>query len=343
LPEWSHTQLFGPTPGGAASPAMAPAMSPPGHMLAVPGTVLGKRSRGAESVDNGWEDLGPSNNYQPCPSKKGKEVMEVTKVLEVTGSSSRGRRRPAARTHTRINKKSKMAGRGAGRLATPNVPGVPHQPLLGPSIQQALVWPATPEKPTWIEGKAEGGTQHHENSMVGPQVPTKHGNEQVEELFKIPPRLKERHRALLAATQANWECAVVEMLKCRLCPDADFSDFEDFKRHCDTSEAHPSKISFCNHCGDFFARRDGLKRHHDKPPGECINAVADKAELKRRETVRAHKAFEEKLARWLRTGEEIGMPFAHLIKEMFPNSSKKGSKQQSRLPIMYRLKSRAEC
>jgi hypothetical protein len=93
--------------------------------------------------------------------------------------------------------------------------------------------------------------------------------------------------------------------------------------------------------GDFFERGDALKRHQDKPPRECVNATADKVDLKRRETVHAHKAFEERLARWLKTGEEIGMPFAHLIKEIFPDSSKKGSKQQSRLPFMCRLKSRA--
>jgi hypothetical protein len=210
--------------------------------------------------------------------------------------------------------------------------------MPGPSIQQVLVWPTAPEKLTWVEGSVEG-VWHHDSSVVGQEAA---GNEeQAEELFKIPPRLKERHRALLAATQVDWERAAVDVLKCRLCPDADFSHFEDFKRHCDTPEAYPSKIFFCNHCGDFFVRGDALKRYHDKPPGECINATADKADLKRRETVRAHKAFEESLAYWLKTDEEIKMPFAHLIKGMFPNSSKKGSKQRRRIPFMCRLKSRA--
>jgi hypothetical protein len=313
---------------------MAPATSSPGHMLGAPGTVLGKRSRDDEGTCDEW-GLNTNNDHQPHPNKKGKKKMEVNEVLESRWPSNRAHHKSATRTPTETNVKSKTVGCGAGKLVATTAQEVSHQYLLGPSVQQVLMWPTAPEKPTWVEGSVERGTQHHENGMVGPQVLSK----QLKELFKIPPRLKERHRALLAATQADWERAAVDVLKCRLCPDADFSDFEDFKRHCDTSEAHPSKISFCSHCGDFFARGDALKRHHDKPPGECVKAVADKADLKRRETVRAHKAFEERLARWLKTGEEIGLPFAHLIKEMFPNSSKKGSKQQSRLPVIRSLKS----
>jgi hypothetical protein len=318
---------------------MAPATSSPGHVLTAPRTVLGKRSRDDEGT---YDECGldTNNDHQPHPNKKGKVKMEVNEVLEATGPSSRAHHKSATRIQTDINLKSKAVGCGAGKLVATTAQEVSHQYLLGPSVQQVLVWSTVPEKPTWIEGRVEGGMRHHENSMVRPQEPRKH-EEQVDELFKIPPRLKERHRALLAATQADWERAAVDMLKCRLCPDADFSDFEDFKRHCETSEAHPSKISFCSNCGDFFARGDALKRHQDKPPRECVKAMADKADLKRRETVRAHKAFEERLARWLKTGEEIGMPFAHLIKEMFPDSSKKGSKQQSRLPVVRRLKSRA--
>ncbi|KAH9982808.1 hypothetical protein BGW80DRAFT_1555843 [Lactifluus volemus] len=259
----------------------------------VPGTVLGKRSRDVEGTYD--------NDHQPHPNKK---AMEANAVLESRWPSNRAHHKSATRTPTDKNQKSKTVGCGAGKLVATTAQEVSHQYLLGPSVQQVLMWPTAPEKPTWVEGSAVEATQR---------------------TLQDPPRLKERHRALLAATQADWERAAVDVLKCRLCPDADFSDFEDFKRHCDTSEAHPLKISFCSHCGDFFARGDALKRHYDKPPGECVKAVADKADLKRRETVRAHKAFEERLARWLKTGEEIGLPFAHLIKEMFPNSSKKGT------------------
>jgi len=46
----------------------------------------------------------------------------------------------------------------------------------------------------------------------------------------------------------------VTVLKCRLCPSAAFSNWEDFKRHCKYMGAHPFEIFFCDNCGDFFAR-----------------------------------------------------------------------------------------
>jgi hypothetical protein len=119
-------------------------------------------------------------------------------------------------------------------------------------------------------------------------------------------------------------------LKCRLCPGADFSDFDDFKRHCDSAEAHPAKISFCDRCGDFFARWDALIRHKKKPPMECTSVAQDKADLKRRVTEEVYEEFKGRLALWMRTGKDVGKPFAQAIKEMFPESSKKGCREQSR-------------
>jgi hypothetical protein len=263
---------------------MTPTTSPSGHMLVEPGTVLGKRPRRA---DDEWG----LDSHQPRTNKKGKEKMAVSQVLDATGSSSKAHHKPATRTQAGTNRNFKTAGGGAGKLTAMTVQEVYHQSLPGPSVQQVLVWHTAPEERAWIEGSVEGRTQHQGSNVVEQEV-VEH-EEQAEELFKIPPRLKERHRALLAATQTDWKRAAVDVLKCRLCPGADFSDFEDFKRHCDTSEAHPSMISFCNRCGDFFARGDALKRHHDKPPGQCIKAVVDKANLKCREIVRAHKVFEE--------------------------------------------------
>jgi len=95
-------------------------------------------------------------------------------------------------------------------------------------------------------------------------------------------------------------------------------------------EAHPASISFCDHCGDFFARRDSLKRHYKSRPIECRDVTPAVAETKRRETVRVHGEFEERLDRCLKSNEEIGRPFARIIREMYPNSSKRGSRQQNR-------------
>ena len=50
------------------------------------------------------------------------------------------------------------------------------------------------------------------------------------DLFRIWTTLKEWHRTLLrlAAVQADWKRGDVRVLKCRLCPGADFRDWEGF-------------------------------------------------------------------------------------------------------------------
>ena len=164
---------------------------------------------------------------------------------------------------------------------------------------------------------AEGSVQGVEDSSV----------------FCIPKGLDKRHRCLLAATSAELARGVIPAVKCQLCPDADFSNWEDFKRHCDYMEAHPLNISFCNSCGDFFARPDSLRRHCRNRPPECLVVSREEAEAKRRETERVHEEFKVKLEHRLRTGEQIWEPFAQVIKEMFPKSSKRGSRQQSRLRV----------
>ena len=129
------------------------------------------------------------------------------------------------------------------------------------------------------------------------------------------------HQALLAATRINWEWEMISGIKCRLCPDTKFKKWEDFKRHCDTMEAHPSKNSFGNIRGDFFARSDSLERYRKTPPPMCISVTLEEAAEKRslRETQKAHEEFEVRLV----TGEDIGKPFSRIIKEMYPESSKK--------------------
>jgi hypothetical protein len=174
-------------------------------------------------------------------------------------------------------------------------------------------------------------TQQKENeigSVVDGEPEAAEGN-----ISHIRKGIKERYRALLRGTSADWESGVtvIRQLKCQLCPGANFSNWEDFKRHCNTMEAHPLKILFCRYCGDFFARTDSLERHQRSRPPECFDITPDEAEAKRRETKRVHEVFKERLERCLKTNEEIGTPFAQIIREMYPNSSKRGSRQQSRL------------
>ena len=69
-----------------------------------------------------------------------------------------------------------------------------------------------------------------------------------------------------------------------------------------TTETHPLKIYFCNDGGGFLARTDSLKRHREQ---------------------RVQNEF-PRLMGFLRTGEQdIEKPFSQVIKEKYPESSKK--------------------
>jgi uncharacterized C2H2 Zn-finger protein len=141
--------------------------------------------------------------------------------------------------------------------------------------------------------------------------------------IQIPKNLDEDHRTLLVATEAEWESGSIQEIKCRLCVGTTFKTWDHFKRHCDTAETHPLKIDFCDRCGDFFARKDSLKRHRNKPPVQCRNAKPEETKLKRQATEKAHKEFKERLERGRKAGEDVGIHFSKFIKKMFPKSSKK--------------------
>ena len=181
-------------------------------------------------------------------------------------------------------------GRGAGRLAATRAQGVYHQFLPGPSVQRESAGAIAPEELTWIEESVKGGTWHQYSSGVEQQAEehsakdNEQGEQGEDDLFRISTRLKKRYQTLLAATPADWKRGSVGVLKCRLCPGAGFRDWEGFKRHCDTKEAHPVAFSFCTRCGDFFARGDALWRHRNNPLNACIDVTPDEAEFKRRET-----------------------------------------------------------
>jgi hypothetical protein len=81
----------------------------------------------------------------------------------------------------------------------------------------------------------------------------------------------------------------------------------------DTVEVHPLEISFCDECGDFFARSDSLKRHCKNQPAKCLNITRKKADEKRRETQKAHDESVGRLEGCSNTGEDIGMPFSLII------------------------------
>jgi hypothetical protein len=188
------------------------------------------------------------------------------------------------------------AGGGAEKDATPNAQGIHPLPLLGPSFEQGWAVEAADGQLTWVEGSVEEEAVYHINSTV-------QGQQQEE--------TKDEKVGRFARSSAQ------------LCPDIKLKTWEDFKlqaplRHHGGASL---KISFCDDCGDFFAR-GSLERRCRNPPTECFNVTPEKADAKRRETEKVHDKFRTRLEGFLRTGEDIGRPFSQIIKEKYPYSSK---------------------
>ena len=234
---------------------------------------------------------------------------------EIYGIPTATRHNPVAGIpQPRINNEPKEAGRGAEMLATWIPQGIHHQPLLGPSFQQGwVVEPAEGEPPS-VEGSVEVEVAQH----------TEVEAQQQQQQAKMPKKISPEHKGLLEATEEDWHNGWIAKIKCRLCPETHLQKWDDFKRHCNSSEKHPLKIVFCGKCGDYFARPDSLKRHLKSPPAECLSVKPRKAEEKRDATQRAHEQFIVRLNRFVETGEEIGEPFRDIVKRMFPDSAKKG-------------------
>ena len=302
------------------------------HMLASQRTTLGKRPRSDELTGNGVEELKGDRKPRPLKKVKGKTVANG--VLEAAGSTSRARHKSATKTPVSISCISEAVGRGAGRLAAPNAHEVYHQFLPGPSVRE-LAGTTALGKPPRIVGSEQEATRHYASVVAQRQVLRSNSKEAEEDEegghFQIPKRLSQRHRSFLAASSEDLERHTVKELKCRLCPRAGFSNWEDFKRHCDVNEAHPLEIWFCQYCGDFFARKDALKRHEEKRPRTCYNVSQAEAEVKRTATKQAHDAFPETLEKCLGSSGETWEPFSKTITDMFPKSSKRGSRQQCRI------------
>jgi hypothetical protein len=204
-----------------------------------------------------------------------------------------------------------------------NAQGMHSYPLLGSSFQQEGIVTSAQDQLPRLEGGVEEEVWPHIDHVVQPQAENNP--------IPIPNNLSTRYRTLLAATESDWECGTVQGIMCRLCLGVGFRTWERFKRHCDTTEAHPLKITFCDRCGDFFARSDALKRHRNNPPRNCRNANPEEARQKLRKTKAAHNELLERLERCMETGEEVGMHFAQVVKEMYPESSKKRTGRRGRV------------
>jgi hypothetical protein len=269
--------------------------------------TFGKRRRDESHDDGAPVEI---HSYEMPPPKRARNGK--TGILAAR-SAARTRCKPAAMIPKQtINGQPKEVGSGARKLAAPNSQGNHHLPLLGPRFPQGWAEEDADGRLIWVEGSVEEEVVEQQQEQF-----------QEDKLFKIPQDFETGHKALLVATRADWARGAVKEIKCRVCPDARLNTWVRFKRHCETAKGHPLRIYFCDDCGDFFARSDSLKRHREDPPAECLDIPPEKADEKRRMTQNAHDEFIAKLEGCLGTGEDIGMPFSHIIKNKYPDSSKK--------------------
>ena len=212
--------------------------------------------------------------------------------------------------------KPKEAGRGAERLASPITQGIYHQPLLGP-LQQGRVERAAYGTPIRVVGREDEKAVHRNSTM-------KRQGQQGE-----ANKFESMHEALQEDTKTT---SGVKEFKCRLCPGTHLKTCQDFRRHCNTAEAHPLEISFCNKCGDFFARKDSLLRHENNPPPECKSAKKEEGKKKREETQLLHDDFLRGLEEYLKTKTGEGfVPFSQIIKAKYPESAKKNKSSKKNI------------
>ena len=295
--------------GTSESPWPAPAAT------VVPTVALGKRRREAEEPHGDEDPVGIDTPEIPPPKRA--RGGSANGILKTARSTARTSHKTVARTQkTKIDGKPKEAGRGAERLATPNAQGIYHQSSLGP-LQQGWVEEAANGTLIWVAGRVDETVVQHSDSAV--QQQQQQDEEENKSMIHIPRKFKPVHMALLR----DLKDGMVPEIRCRLCPETELKSWEEYKRHCDTNEAHPQKLSFCDTCGDHFARGDSLGRHRQKPPPECKKVKPEMAAEKRRETQLAHDRFLKTLEECLRTGENIVTPFSQIIKGKYPESSKK--------------------
>ena len=281
-----------------------------------PAAALGKRHREAD-----WPlgDGGPAEAqiHEMPPPKRAKGGGAARGILNAVRSMARTRRKPAARIPKQVfSGKPKEAGRGAERLATPSSQGIYHQSLLGPSFQQGWAVGAADGTPTWVEGSVDEKEVNHIDNVQQQQ-------EGATNVLVIPRIFKPEYWLLLQTSEADLARGAVQAIRCRLCPGRVIKSFDEFKRHCETSERHPRNIHFCDLCGDFFARSDSLNRHRRVPPAECLKVTQVEALEKREATEQVHEDFIRWMDHGLKTGEGIERGFSEIIKERYPKSSKK--------------------
>ena len=313
-------------PTGATTPSVT--------LEAGPSTSLGKRSRlryGTYSYGYLLADKRSSDEDGSAgPKKRGRQT--VTWVPGEAVSRKRTRRPSGTRAQATINSISRAAGRGAERLESTTARGVYYRSLLGHSVPQGSVGLLTQEQPSWIVGREQVETGRDTGSSAQQQIVFQENAEDMDDLREIPETLTERHRSMLLTTQAERERGGVRIIKCKLCPDAQFGSWATFRRHCKECEMHPVELHYCDSCGDYYARSDSKNRHHDSKEDTCRDTPHGVAMKKKEQVGQLFKAFEARLMHCLNTGEEIKPTFSEaatrLLNEICDNTSKKAANKE---------------
>jgi len=280
-------------------------------------------SDGIPKADGGNSDRSETNMQKRVKQSAVGTMVAATRTIEKSSPATRSQK-------VRIDK-SKEVVCGA-KLTRSTSQEVYHPTLMGHSVSQELI--GTPTA-SWVDERElvvmQGG--------VGSEVPQQIGQNDAEsdraggeDLFRIPARLTERQHLMLQTTQADLGRQAVEDIKCKLCPNTQLSSWDDFERHCDTSEKHPLTVFFCDRCGVYFGRRDSLRRHIQTDTKACRDTTEDQAALRRRVTEQLFKDFNVKLDLCLRSGEDVGQRFAEIVNlnRILKGSSKKNLKRKVR-------------
>ena len=258
-----------------------------------------------------------------------KRIKQSALGTMVAATRTVERSSPSTRSQQAKTSKSKEVVCGA-KLTRSTSQEVYYQTSPGHSVPWELIGTASA---SWVDERELVGMQGGVGSEV-PQQIGKHNAESDraggEELLRIPARLDERQRLMLQTTQADLERQAVEDIKCKLCPNTRLSGWDDFERHCDTSEKHPLTVFFCGRCGVYFGRKDSLHRHIQTDTKACRDTTEDQAALRRQVTEQLFKDFNVRLDRCLRTGEDVGQCFAEIVSlnRILQGSTKKNFKRR---------------
>ena len=300
-------------------------------------TFLGKRRRGTgDDLDN--QGPGTEDGHGLCSRKKGNIEMAATiGVLATGGPQNMTSRNTAVEASASVHTTSEAAEYRANMLMVKNAQGSCGGLLQRPSVQhgstETTVREGTPSDEEGVQEATWSQTDSTVEQEEGEEYNVDEGK--IEELkynlFRIPKQPDEKYKRFLKATPEDFTRGTPDPLKCKLCLTASFSSWDDFVRHCKTTNSHPLKLFFCDDCGDFFARNDSLKRHCKNRPFRCSGISPREAKEKQRETVRIHEQFVKNLDAYLRVNEGTWTPFTQVIKEKYVGSSKRGRREQSRV------------